>query len=69
MKIKAELENEMLLKAKQEIESVLSDIVSIDLSLTLSNYKELAENKEINTAYRELAMLRDKIKKEIKCYQ
>ena len=41
MKIKPEYEKEMLEKVRDDLDTVLSLIQNIDMSLALSNYKEL----------------------------
>ena len=65
MKIKPEFEKEMLLKIQEDLDSCLSLMQNIDLSLTLSNFSEI-ESLNITKEFHELYKVFDIVNKTIK---
>jgi hypothetical protein len=65
LKIKPEFEKEMLLKIQEDLDSCLSLMQNIDLSLTLSNFSEI-ESLNITKEFHELYKVFDIVNKTIK---
>ena len=65
MKIKKEFEKEMLLKIQEDLDTCLSLMQNIDLSLALSNFSEI-ESLSITKEFHELYKVFDIVNKTIK---